>query len=247
VVLAGCHYLVRPPAAVRATQVTPFSIATPGGAWPGGWHVEAAPRFRKPTAYRLVDDHGMTVVEGTAHASASGLVQFLDIDPHERPILVWRWKVTQPVERADTTQREGEDAPVRVMVSFAGDVQGLPLSDRLFFDQVRALSGIPVPYATLEYAWGSGAPKESVVINTYTPRIRMLLAESGPQPLDEWVTESRDIVADFRRAFGEEPGRITAIAIYTDADATGARSQGYFGDIAFLTRSEAQLRTVREP
>jgi hypothetical protein len=185
-------------------------------------------------------------VEGTADSSASGLVQFLDLDPYERPILTWQWKVMQPVDGADTTRREGEDAPVRVMVSFAGDVSGLPFSDRLFFQQAKALTGIEVPYATLEYVWGDGAPEETVVINSYTPRVRMVLVRSGAQPLDEWVSESRDVVADFRRAFGEEPGRITAIAIYTDADATGTRSQGYFGDIAFLTRSEAELRTAAE-
>ena len=83
-----------------------------------------------------------------------------------------------------------------------------------------------------------------MLVNGYTPRIRIVLVQSGP--LDEWISESRDVVADFRRAFGEQPGRITAIAIYTDADATGARSQGYFGDIAFLTRSEAGLRTAAE-
>ena len=244
--LTGCHYFVRPPAAVRATQVTPFSIAAPGGDWPGGWHMEAVPKLRKPSSFRLVEYGGTTVVEGTADASASGLVQLLDIDPYERPILTWRWRVTQPVAGADTTRREGEDAPVRVMVSFAGDVGSLPFSDRLFFQQAKALTGIEVPYATLEYVWGGGAPEETVVVNSYTPRIRLILTRSGPYPLDEWVTESRDVVANFRRAFGEKPERVTGIAIYTDADATGTRSQGYFGDIAFLTRSEAELRTAAE-
>ena len=242
--LAGCKHLLRPPAPVLPTQVTPFSIAVPGGPFPGGWHIEAAAKFRKPSSYRVVDDDGTAVIEGKADASASGLVEFLDIDPQERPILTWRWKVTQPVEGADTTQRWGDDAAVRVMVSFAGDVQSLPLSDRLWFNQVKLITGIQIPYATVEYVWGAGAPNETVVINSYTPRIRTLLVQNRPEPLNEWVTHTRDVVEDFRRVFGEEPGRITTIAVYTDADATGARSQGYFGDLTFLTRSEAQARTA---
>ncbi len=238
--VAGCKYLVRPPAPAVATKVTPFSTGTPGGPYPGGWHIEGATKFRKPSTYRLVDNGGTTVVEGTADASASGLVEFLYIDPHERPILTWQWKITQPVEGADTTQRWGDDAPVRVMLSFSGDKESLPFSDRLFMNQVKLVSGIEVPYATLEYVWGAGAPKETVVVNSYTPRIRTLLVKNSPQPLDEWVTETRDVVEDFRRAFGEEPGSVTAIAVYTDADATGARSQGYFGDLTFLTRDEAR-------
>jgi Protein of unknown function (DUF3047) len=241
---AGCKLFVRPPAPVLPTQVTPFSGAPPGGAFPGGWHVEAAARFRKPSSYRLVDNGGMTVVEGTADRSASGLVEFVDIDPNERPILTWRWKITQPIEGADTTQRRGDDAPARVMLSFAGDMQSLSFSDRLWSNQVKLISGITVPYATLEYVWGAGAPKGTVVINSYTARIRTMLVENSPQPLNEWITETRDVVEDFRRAFGEEPGHITAVALYTDGDATGARSQGYYGDLKFVTRSEAQARAA---
>jgi hypothetical protein len=181
-------------------------------------------------------------VEGTADASAAGLVEFVDIDPHERPILTWRWKITQPVAGADTTKRWGDDAPARIMLSFAGDTQGLSFSDRLWFNQVKLISGIDIPYATLEYVWGAGAPIGTVVVNSYTSRIRTLLVRNTPQPLNEWVTEMRDVVEDFRRAFGEEPGRITAVAVYTDGDATGSRSQGYYGDLTFLTREDAQSR-----
>jgi len=39
---------------------------------------------------------------------------------------------------------------------------------------------------------------------------------------------------DYRRVFGEDPGRITAIGINTDADATGEKARAYYGDIAFL-------------
>jgi len=240
--LSGCKVLVRPPAPVLPSQVTPFSVAAPGGAWPGGWHIEAVRKFRKPSSYRLVDDEGTTVVEGTAEASASGLVEFLDLDVYQRPILAWRWKITQPVTGADTTQRSGDDAPARILLSFSGDVRSLPFAERLFFEQVRLVSGVPVPYATLEYVWGAGAPNETVVINSYTSRIRTIIVESGPERLGEWVSEVRDVLEDFRRAFDEEPGRITGIAVYTDADVTFARSQGYYGDIEFLTRSEAERR-----
>lgn len=247
--LAACKPAVRPTPPPLPTQVTPFSSGTPGeagGPYPDGWHMEAATKFRKPSVYRMVDSGSVTVVEGTADASASGLVEFVDIDPHERPILTWRWKITVPVTGANTTQRSGDDAPARVMLSFAGDVQSIPFSDRLWFNQVKMISGIDIPYATLEYVWGAGAPVGTVVINSYTSRIRTLLVRNRPEPLNEWVTETRDVVEDFRRAFGEAPGRITAVAVYTDGDATGSRSQGYYGDLTFLTRAEALARSSKQ-
>lgn len=245
--VAGCKPPVRPTPPPVPTKVTPFSSGTPDGAYPGGWHTEGSAKFRKPSVYRMVDDGGVTVVEGTADGSASGLVEFVDIDPHERPVLVWRWKITLPVAGADTPKRSGDDAPARVMLSFAGDVQSLDFSDRLWFNQVKLISGISIPYATLEYVWGAGAPVGTVVTNSYTSRIRTLLVRNTPEPLNEWVTEARDVVEDFRRAFGEEPGRITVVAVYTDGDATGARSQGYYGDLTFLTRAEAQARGAKPP
>jgi len=246
---SGCGLFVRKPAPpVRATLVTPFSIASPGSAWPGGWHVEAVTKLRKPSTYLLVNDNGTTVAEGSADRSASGLVQYVDIDPQERPIMVWRWKLLRPPEGADTTQPTGEDAALRIMVSFAGDIQKLPFRERILFDQVKAISGVDVPYATLEYVWGSGAAKESVVINSHTTRVRILLVESGPEPIGQWITETRDVVADFRRAFGEEPGRITGVALYTDADATGSRSEGLYGDIALLRRDQVPVQAhLAEP
>jgi hypothetical protein len=53
-------------------------------------------------------------------------------------------------------------------------------------------------------------------------RIRTIMTENGPEPLAEWLSEVRDVLEDFRRAFDEEPGQITAIAVYTDADVTPA-------------------------
>jgi hypothetical protein len=35
------------------------------------------------------------------------------------------------------------------------------------------------------------------------------------------------------RAFGERPGRITAIGIMTDTDNTGENVHAYYGDIVF--------------
>jgi hypothetical protein len=121
---------------------------------------------------------------------------------------------------------------------FSGNTPALPFNERVFFAQVKAIAGIDVPYATLDYSWGSGAPAESIVRNEWTSRIRMLLVRSGPEGMGEWVSEQRNVYEDFKKMFGEEPEKITQVVIYTDADATGATAEAYYGDIEFLPGAE---------
>lgn len=229
-----------PPA--PAAEVAPFSAARPGAAYPGGWHALGFSKFRKETHYALVEDCGRTVVEARADGSSSGLVEVVDIDASKYPWITWRWKVPRLVPGADNTRRETEDAPARIDVSFDGDWKKLTFGDRLWSSQVKAWTGMDLPYATLEYVWGDGAPRDTVIINTWTARIRMILVESGPENIGKWVTETRNVYEDYRRAFDEEPGKITTIGIITDTDATGQKVEAYYGDIAFLPAEPANRK-----
>jgi hypothetical protein len=38
----------------------------------------------------------------------------------------------------------------------------------------------------------------------------------------KWLTERADLAADFRRAFGRDPGPLVGIAVSADSDDTGA-------------------------
>jgi len=61
----------------------------------------------------------------------------------------------------------------------------------------------------------------------------MIVAESGGDKLGNWQEVTRSVYEDFRRAFGKEPGHITAIGIMTDTDNTGENVHAYHGDIVF--------------
>jgi len=183
--------------------------------------------------FATLDADGRTTVKARANASASGLVHALDIDPQQYPLLSWQWKVDDLIKTADNTTRHLEDSPVRVVVSFAGDIDNLPLDDRMFFDNVRLLTRQQLPYATLMYIWENRAPRDSVLPNLHTSRIKMIVAESGRDHVGTWQEVTRNVVEDYQRAFGEAPGRITAIAVMTDTDNTGENAQAWYGDILF--------------
>lgn len=45
------------------------------------------------------------------------------------------------------------------------------------------------------------------------PIAHMIAIESGSDRVGQWISERRDIRANYRRAFGEEPSRVDAVAI----------------------------------
>jgi hypothetical protein len=221
------------PATVALPQVSSFSAQNPGDQLPPGWQPWTLSRFKRPTEYRLIDYQGRTVVRARAQSSASGLVHPLMLEPERYPWLHWQWKVEQLIDRADNTQKHLEDSPVRLVVSFGGDHDRLPLADRMFFDNVRLLTGQQLPYATLMYIWENRAPRDTVIDNRHTGRIKMIVAESGRERLGRWQEVTRNVLEDYRRAFGEEPGPIIAIGIMTDTDNTGDNVHAWYGDIEF--------------
>ena len=228
--LSGCASVQD---AIRLPYVSSFSDSQPGETLPPGWGKWTLSRLKKATQYRLVDESGRTVVKAHAQASASGLVHPIRVDAKTYPLLTWQWKVSDLIPSADNTQKHTEDSPVRVVVTFDGDVDRLPLADRIFSDNVRLLTGQPMPYATLMYIWENRAPSGTVIQNRHTSRVRMLVAESGRDKVGSWQEVTRNVYEDYRRVFGEEPGPITAIGIMTDTDNTGENAHAYYGDIVF--------------
>jgi hypothetical protein len=232
--LEGCASLhTELPEEVALPYVRTFSSSSAGEELPSGWRPWGVNRFKRPTEYRLVRDDGRTVIRASASSSASGLVHPLDLEPSVYRLLHWHWKVDQLIAKADNTQKHTEDSPVRMVVSFEGDMEKLDFGDRMFFDQVKAFTGQQLPYATLMYIWENRVPKNTVIPNRHTSRIKMIVAESGREKLGAWWEQTRDIYEDYRRAFGEEPGRITSIGIMTDTDNTGENVHAFYGDITF--------------
>jgi hypothetical protein len=216
-------------AGARAKAVTPFSSYAPNGALPGDWQSWSLSRFKSQSRYQLVDNGGRTVVRATARATASGLIQYLDIDPREQPVLSWRWKVMDLMPSADSA----DDSPVRVVVSFSGDLDNLSLTDRIFYDNFRLVSGQQLPYAALMYVWGSQTARDGIVPNRYTSRIKIIAVETGRERLGAWQTVTRNVVEDFRRAFGEEPGKVVSLGILTETEHAERELEAYYGDLTF--------------
>lgn len=234
-VVSGCALLpeTRPGDGVALPYVTSFAAGASGTVDGSGWQEWSFSRFKKPTSYELVENSGAHVIRASADGSASGLRHALNVQPAVYPVLTWRWKVDRLIESADNTRQHTEDSPVRVLVTFDGPIEKIPFSDRVLSDNVYLLTGRHMPYATLVYIWENRVATGTVIPNLHTSRIRMIVVESGRANLGRWQRIARNVVDDYRRAFGEEPGTITSVGIMTDTDNTGMKAEAFYGDIQF--------------
>jgi hypothetical protein len=146
-------------------------------------------------------------------------------------VLRWRWKVENLLAKADVGRKQGDDYPARIYVAFAYDPGRASVGQRMRYEAARVLYGEYPPHAGLNYIWEGKLPAGTIVPNAFTDRVRMIVVESGAGRLGQWAEYERDIYDDYRRAFDEEPPRISGIAIMTDADGTGESAVTYYGDI----------------
>jgi hypothetical protein len=83
------------------------------------------------------------------------------------------------------------------------------------------------------YVWDAHAAPGSVIVNPKTDRVRKIVVDAAGDGLGQWRDHRRDFTADYRRVFGEEPGRLVAVAVMTDTDNTGTRAEAWYGPILF--------------
>jgi len=220
-------------AAAPATAL--FSTGVAGSAIASDWKPIALSSQKAPTVYDLVEDGGTVVLHARAEASASALGHLAGFDVRQRPVVKWRWKISKTIDGADNSVASKEDSPVRLLFAFAGDRSKLPARDRAVFRLSKRFSGRELPYATLMYVWANQATVGAVIENPHTRRVQMIVASSGDAGAGQWQTLSRNLYADYKTAFGEEPGKLIAYGVMSDTDNTGAAIEAWYGDITFST------------
>ena len=215
-------------------EIARFSRREPGDPIPDFWESYVIRPSKPRTDYRLVSVEGAVCLQADADQSASGKVRRIRIEPQAYPVLEWRWRVGNLSPGADKRVASRDDSPARLIVSFHGDAERLDFENRMQFRLARAISGQLLPYATLMYVWSNDLPVGTVVINPHTDRVRSIVVDSGKGGVGEWRTYKRNVLEDYRKAFGEEPWDIVAVGLMTDADNTRQRARSFYGDITFL-------------
>ena len=217
----------------RVVEAARFSRLRAGQDLLGGWEQFAIVKGNTPTRYQAVEQDGVVVIQADSSEGGSGLSRKIRVDPRRYPILEWRWRVPRESGRGGANGPSRESPPVRLSLAFDGDPAKLDFDDRVKMRMAKVLTVNGLPYASLLYVWRNRLPVETVYPSPHTERVRHIVVVSGEARLGEWVTIRRNILEDYRRAFGEDPGDVVAVGIMTDYGDNNAPRRAYYGDITF--------------
>jgi len=217
----------------QAPALTPFGAS--GGAPAAPWHVVGLPQQTKPvTQFSVVDLDGKRALKVESQEAYGNLVHPLNWTTTSAK-LAWQWRIEQPIEASDLQTKGGDDTALKVCVSFDLSIDKIPFGDRQLLRFARSKTTEPVPAATVCYVWDAKLAAGTALDNAFTKRIRYMVVRSGPQKLNQWTSERRDVTADFLKLFGSESDTvppIIGVAIGADSDNTKSHSIGYVTGVA---------------
>jgi hypothetical protein len=227
-------------AANPTLEVPKFSEEAVGDPPNPPWQFFGLARQTKPkTRFSIIALDGTRVLQVDADHSYGNLGVVGKHELTRQTTLAWRWDLEIPNLKADVRKRAGDDAPLKVCVSFEYDTSGLSLTQKTELALARSNFPGPVPVATLCYIWDHRLPVGTELANAFTDRIHFIVAESGEERLHSWVSEKRNVADDFWRSFGkefrpkvpDELPEISGVLVGADADNTELITQGEIGDI----------------
>jgi hypothetical protein len=142
--------------------------------------------------------------------SSFGLEHSVDVDPAQMPYLTWRWKVAQLPGGADFRHASTDDQAAQILVAF---------SDK----------------RVLTYIWDTSAPKGIMQSASNIPLVHIfaVVCQSGADNVNKWVAESRNVAADYQRAYGKIAPRVRGLRLQINSQHTGTVAESYFGEVAF--------------
>lgn len=200
---------------LSAATLIPLNFANDEvGKFPSGWSSRDSKNMVRVYSVQFEDNNKFL------HADARGLsVQIgyeKEWDVKEFPILRWRWRALKFPESSNEQTKSGNDSVLAIYVGFGGWKN---------------------PHA-IKYIWSDTLPVGKIFDSPHSSRTKMIVIRSGRAQMGQWITEERNLLADYKIIFGSS-GKISSargIALLTDSDNTNSWAIGDYGDITISSR-----------
>jgi hypothetical protein len=213
VCLTIIFYLTLTPLAQEAVLwIDKFLSGPTGVAIPEGWSLEEKAGTVDVKIEKLKEGY---YVQFRSDSSSFGLKKEMDFDLKEFPYLNWKWKVTRLPEKGDFLKQESDDQAAQLYVLFP-----------------RFPTKLNTEF--VGYLWESspknkGKEGESPAWS----KSKVIVQKAGPEKLNKWVSEKRNVYEDYKRLFGKEPPNVGGVAFYINTQHTKGKAESALGPLYF--------------
>ncbi len=180
---------------------------------PDGWKGQnwGSPKYD----FRIENQGGRKVLRAKSQDDSSTISKEAKVKVKERPILQWSWQAVTLPRGGDGRKSATDDQAAQLYVTFPR-----------FPQAVRS--------RIISYLWDTTAPVGAIFKSEKTGLVTYVVVRSGPAEAGKWVTESRNVLEDYKKIYGEAPGEdVGAISISIDSNDTHSSAESYFGEILF--------------
>jgi hypothetical protein len=195
------------------------------------WRPVTFPKIKEHTQYGVEYQGRESVLRAESRASASAIVYRSAFSVYDYPRLRWKWKVENVYVKGNARTKEGDDYPLRIYVLFEYDPEKASTFDKAKYGLAKAFYGEYPPHSALNYIWASREDEGGILTSAYTSNAKMIVLQKGKKNLDRWIVEERDVLDDYRTAFGTDPPAKATLGIMNDSDNTKEASVSYVGFI----------------
>ena len=190
---------------------------------PSGWSSYATIGGRPAYDFTVAEEEGRRALRLKSRDEHSTIAKKIQVDLRATPILEWSWKIVKLPEGADIRKRETSDLTGHILLAWPR-----------FPAMLRT--------RLIGYAWDTTAPAQSVEKSQKTGAVTFFVVRSGPQDLNRWLTERRNVYEDYKRVFGEDPENPQAVVVSIDTNDTHSSAEAFIGRIRFTSSTgEAAL------
>ena len=165
--------------------------------------------------FEVVQDGAEKALRLRSNIDSSTISKEIKVDVKQYPIVEWKWKVVTLPPRGHARKADTDDEAAQLYVTFPR-----------FPSAVRS--------RIIGYIWDSTEPAGASFQSAKVSTVHFIVVRSGGADLGKWITESRNVLEDYKKIYGENPGESAgAIALSINSQNTGAKAESLFGNILF--------------
>jgi hypothetical protein len=211
-IILGFSIIVSSRAQEGTLWVDKFTLGKGTGSIPEGWQLDKKTGDPQIKTEQSGND---AYVRFISNNSSFGLRKEMDFSIKDYPYLNWKWKVTRLPEKGDFLKKETDDQAAQIYV---------------LFPRFPAKVNTEI----VGYLWESNPKNQGVEGESPAwSKSKVIVLEAGPEKLNQWVQEKRNVYEDYKKLFKKEPPKVGGISIYINTQHTQGKAESFFDHIYF--------------